>query len=288
MLEMDLRTADGRTLHCYDTGHGGDAPSGHDERLVVFWHHGTPNVGAPPGPLFAESERLGVRWVSYDRPGYGGSSPLPDRDVASVVDDVTTIIDALEIDRLATMGHSGGGPRALATAALLPDRVRAAVSISGLAPYDATGLDWYAGMADGSAAGLRAAAGGRATKERYEASGDEGDIGFIDADEAALGGEWAWFLDVVRPGMASGPVPLIDDDLSAVNPWGFDPATITAPTLLVHGGRDAMVPSAHSEWLARQIPSAELWVEPDEGHVSVMHRAPAALAWLVGATEAGR
>ncbi|WP_295695308.1 alpha/beta fold hydrolase [Lapillicoccus sp.] len=284
MIEMDLPTDDGRTLHCYDTGAG---LSGDAERLVVFWHHGTPNTGAPPQPLFAESERLGVRWVSYDRPGYGGSSPLPDRDVASVADDVTTIIDALGIDRLATMGHSGGGPRALATAALLPDRVRAVVSISGIAPYDARGLDWYAGMADGSAASLRAAAGGRAAKERHEASGDEGDIGFIAADEAALGGEWAWFLDVVRPGVASGPAPLIDDDLSAVTPWGFDPATITAPTLFVAGGRDAMVPSSHSEWLAHRIRSSELWVEADDGHVSVMHRAPAALVWLVDAT-AGR
>lgn len=66
----------GRLLHFYDTGPHADA------RLTVFWHHGTPNIGAPPAPLFSAAARLGIRWVSYDRPGYGGSSPYPGRDVA--------------------------------------------------------------------------------------------------------------------------------------------------------------------------------------------------------------
>jgi pimeloyl-ACP methyl ester carboxylesterase len=94
----------GRTLHVYDTG-AGDA-AGH---LAVFWHHGTPNVGAPPEPLFATAARLGIRWVSYDRPGYGGSSTHPGRDVASAADYVSGVADALGIDRFAVMGHSGGG-----------------------------------------------------------------------------------------------------------------------------------------------------------------------------------
>src|SRR5690242_18369466 len=68
--ETDVVLADGRTLHAYDTG-GGSLP--------VFWLHGTPNVGAPPRPLFGLSEPLGIRWLGYDRPGYGGSSPPPRR-----------------------------------------------------------------------------------------------------------------------------------------------------------------------------------------------------------------
>ena len=72
VTETDLGLGDGRTLHVYDTG-----ADGADGRLAVFWHHGTPNIGAPPGPLFAAAVRLGIRWVSYDRPGYGGSTPLP-------------------------------------------------------------------------------------------------------------------------------------------------------------------------------------------------------------------
>jgi pimeloyl-ACP methyl ester carboxylesterase len=79
VTETDLELGDGRTLHAYDTG-------AHDAagRLAVFWHHGSPNIGAPPEPLFSVADRLGIRWVSYDRPGYGGSTPRPDRDVASV------------------------------------------------------------------------------------------------------------------------------------------------------------------------------------------------------------
>ncbi|NEE56132.1 alpha/beta hydrolase, partial [Streptomyces sp. SID8455] len=81
------------------------------------------NIGSPPAPLFPAAERLSVRWVSYDRPGYGGSSPLPGRDIASAAADVRAIADALAIGRFAVLGHSGGGPHALACGALLPDRV---------------------------------------------------------------------------------------------------------------------------------------------------------------------
>lgn len=281
--EIDLELADGRTLHAYDTG--ADDGGG---RLAVFWHHGTPNIGAPPKPLFADAEHLGLRWVSYDRPGYGGSTPNPGRNIASAAADVASVADALGIERFALMGHSGGGPHALACAALLPERAVAVVSVAGLAPYDADGLDWFAGMADSGAASLRAAAQGRRAKETYEASGVGGDPGFIPADEAALAGTWSWFIDVVRPAMAGGPGPLIDDDLAAVAPWGFDPADVAAPTLLLHGGSDRVVPSSHSEWLTTRCPSAELRIFPDDGHISVLNSAPAALHWLSGhATRRG-
>jgi pimeloyl-ACP methyl ester carboxylesterase len=170
VTETDLKLGVGRTLHVYDTG-ADDA----DGRLAIFWHHGTPNFGAPPEPLFASAARLGIRWVSYDRPGYGGSTPHPDRDVASAADDTSSVADALSIDRFAVMGHSGGGSHALACAALLPERVLGVVSVAGLAPFDAEGLDWFAGMSDSGVASLGAAAEGRAAKERFEASGAEYD-----------------------------------------------------------------------------------------------------------------
>jgi len=135
-METDLQLSDGRTLHVYDTG-----AEGANGRLAVFWHHGTPNIGAPPEPLFAAAERLGIRWASYDRPGYGGSTSRPDRDVASAADDVSRVADALGIDRFAVMGHSGGGSHALACGALLPERVLGVVSVSGMAPFGAEGLD---------------------------------------------------------------------------------------------------------------------------------------------------
>ena len=281
--EADLELGDGRTLHVYDT----DA-DGADGRLAVFWHHGTPNIGAPPEPLFAAAARLGIRWVSYDRPGYGGSTPYPDREVASAAAHVSGIADALGIDRFAVVGHSGGGPHALACGALLPERVLGVVSVAGMAPFGAEGLDWFAGMARSGAASLRAAAEGRAAKERYEAAADEdANPGFVAADLAALDGEWSWFISVVRPAIEGGPGGLIDDDLAYVAPWGFDPARITAPTLLLHGGRDRVVPSSHGEWLARRCPAAELWLRPDDGHISVLNQSAAALEWLREHTDRG-
>ena len=257
--ETDIEAGDGRTLHVYDAG-----AAGSDGRLALFWHHGTPNIGAPPEPLFAAADRLGIRWVSYDRPGYGGSSPCRGRDVALAAADVSAVADALGIERFAVMGHSGGGPHALACGALLPERVLGVISISGLAPFGADGLDYFAGMADSGAASLRAAARGREAKE----------------SQAALEGEWSWFISVVRPAVENGPVPIIDDDLAYVSPWGFDPARVGAPTLILHGGGDRVVPGSHGEWLADRCPQAELWILPEDGHISVLHSGEAAMGWL--------
>ena len=160
VIETDVKLGDGRTVHVYDAGADWSG-----DPLAVFWQHGTPNIGAPPEPLFPDAERLGLRWVSHDRPGYGGSTPNPGRDIASVAVDVAGAADALGIDRFAVMGHSGGGPHALACAGLLPERVLAVVSVAGPAPYDAEGLDFFAGMADAGVASLRAAAEGRESRE---------------------------------------------------------------------------------------------------------------------------
>ena len=283
VTETDLELGDGRTLHVYDTG-----ADGADGWLAVFWHHGTPNIGAPPNPLFPAADRLGIRWVSYDRPGYGGSTPYPGRDVASAAAYVSSIADALGIDRFAVMGHSGGGSHALACGALLQERVLGVVSVAGLAPFGAEGLDWFAGMSDSGVASLRAAAKGRAAKERYEASVAEYDPEmFTPEDHAALSGAWSWLLDVVNPAVEAGTGGLIDDDLAYVAPWGFDPAQVTAPILLVHGGRDRVVPSSHSEWLARRCASAELWLCLEDGHISVLGSSAAAMEWLREHAERG-
>ncbi len=150
-----------------------------------------------------------------------------------------------------------------------------------LAPFAAEGLSWFDGMVASVEASLRAAAAGRAEKERYESSGVEYDMEFSEADLATLKGRWSWFGKVVGPALANGPGPLIDDDLAYVTPWGFDPASITAPTLLLHGDRDGVDPPSHSRWLASRIPGAELRLTPGDGHLSVLDHADAALDWLL-------
>src|SRR5262245_37428695 len=105
-------------------------------------------------------------------------------------------------------------------------------------------------MAASGVAALRAAAEGRDAKEKHtKAFADTYDPEFTAADRAALSGTWSWLIGVVRPAIAAGRGAAIDDDLAYVGPWGFDVAQVRAPSLLVHGALDRVVPSAHGEWL---------------------------------------
>jgi len=272
MREIDLTLPDGRRLHAYDTG-GTDLP--------VFWQHGTPNLGTPPEPLFEAADRLGIRWVSHNRPAYGNSTRKPGRSVGDVAADIAHVADELGIERFGVMGHSGGGTHAVACAAQLPDRVLAAVDCSGLAPFGADGLDWFGGMGSVGIRSLRAATQGVEAKTAYEASPEaEAMPDFTDADFAALEGRWGWLGKIAGAAIQGGPDGLIDDDLSAVTPWGCDPATIAVPLLVVHGEDDRVVPVGHGVWLAEHCPGAEFWSRPGDGHISVLAAAEPALTWL--------
>lgn len=264
--EHEVALPDGSVLHAHDDGSG----------PTVVWHHGSPQTGAALAPVLAATRARGLRLVSYGRPSYGGSTPRPGRDVASAAGDVEAVLDALGIESAAHVGASGGGPHALACAALLPHRTTAVVSIAGLAPF-VDGFDWATGMA--SDAALRAATRGREAR----AAVDEGDVdAFTPADWAALEGAWADLgRDVGRAMQTGGLDGLVDDDVAYATPWGFDPTTITAPVLLVHGGRDRVVPASHSQWLLEHLPTAELWLRPREGHVSVLGAVPVTLDWVV-------
>ena len=275
VTEIDVAVPGGRVLHAYN------ARPDTAGALPAFWLHGTPNTGEPPEPLFAAAAERGIRWVSYDRPAYGGSTPDPGRTVSSAAADIAAIADALRLPRFAVMGHSGGGPHALASGALLPDRVVAVVSGSGLAPYDADGLDWYAGMGAGGAAESRAAAQGRAALVAHHEAEEEFDPDMFTAEDwAALQGPWAWLGGVAGKAIEAGPEGMIDDSLACVAPWGFDPADVGLPVLVMHGQRDRMVPVAHGAWLARRCPAAELRLFPADGHVSLLRSADQALDWI--------
>ena len=272
MTKRELQLLDGRRLMVYDTG-ALDAP----EALTVVWHHGSPQTGALLEPLVTAAAARNIRLVSYARPSYGGSSPRTGRDIASAAADVVELVDALGVERFATMGASGGGPHALACAAVLSDRVIGAVTLASPAPYS-DAFDWYAGMV--APGGLQAAAAGRDARERYAATDEFDETSFTPADWTALSGTWASLGRDAGQADAAGPDGLIDDDVALAAPWGFDVAAITTPILLVQGGEDRVIPPSHADWLLHHIPSAELWLRPRDGHIAVLEASPVAMDWL--------
>jgi pimeloyl-ACP methyl ester carboxylesterase len=255
---------------------------------------GTPNSRHLFGAHSQDAGERGLRLISYDRPGYGGSSPQPGRSVADCTEDVRAICAELGIDRLAMWSISGGGPHLLACAALLPDLVTAAASLASLAPFDAEGLDYFAGMGPDNVDDTRlyftdeTAARVKADKDREGflaaspedmASGMESFLSPVDA--ALLGGELDKFLlSSMKDGLAQGGQGWWDDN-SMIRPWGFDVADIAVPVLLLHGKHDKFVPFAHGEWLAAHIPGVEARLSEDDGHLTLLeNRIPEVHAWL--------
>lgn len=271
MAEHTIVLDDGRVLRAHDTGSKSGA-------ATILWHHGSPQTGALLPPVVAAAAAVGARLVSYGRPGYGGSTAAPGRDVAAAARDVAAVLDALGVRECAMLGASGGGPHALAGAALLPDRVRATVCLAGLAP-PGVDIDWFAGMHSETA--LRVAGTGRAARAALAEVEEFDPACFTDEDWALLEGPWACLGEDSNLASADGPGGLVDDDVAFARPWGFDPVTVRTPVLLVHGTQDRVVPVSHSRWLARTLPAAELWERPRDGHVSVLGALPAATAWAV-------
>lgn len=269
----EIHSTDGRSVVAYDAG----APDG-SARLTVIWHHGSPHTGVLYEPLLSTARERGIRLVAYARPSYGGSSPDEGRSVASAAADVSALADALDIERFAGMGASGGGPHALACASLLADRVTATVTFASPAPHTDV-FDWFAGMAAPQA--LQAARAGRHARARYSETEEFDETVFTEADWAALAGVWAAVgQDAGRAG-SEGPDGLIDDDVAFAHPWEVDLSAITSPVLLVQGGADRMIPASHADSLLGQIPTAELWLRPRDGHVSVLDATAVAFDWLL-------
>lgn len=284
---MNVATPDGRTLHVHD---GGD-PDG----FPVLMHHGSPSDGSLYAPHVDDARAQGIRLLGYDRPGYGGSSPAPGRNIAAAVRDVETILDALDIERCASWGISGGGPHVLACAALLPERVVAAASLAAVAPYGVDGLDWTAGMGESNLAEFDATLAGRdalaalleeeaASMRAANAEEMRAVLGSLltPVDAAALTGEFAeHFVASTASALAPGIDGWLEDDVAFLEPWGFDPADIRVPLLLWHGTHDRFVPLAHARWLAGQIPGAEVRLSGEDGHLTLVTlRIPEVHRWL--------
>jgi pimeloyl-ACP methyl ester carboxylesterase len=275
IIETDVIVADNRTLHVRESGD----PTG----LPVLFHHGTPMAGLLAPWWIDDAEARSLRLVAYDRPGYGLSTPHPGRTVGDAAADACAIADALGIDRFATWGLSGGGPHAIACAALAPDRVIAAASGSGVAPFGIEELDFLAGMGEDNIAEFGAAIEGRSSVEPMVKAWAQEMIAadaqsvmaaveslVSDVDKAELSGELAEFLHAsTQIGLGSGVDGWVDDDLAFVKPWGFDLAEIKVPVSIWQGAQDLMVPFSHGRWLAENISGAESKLIEEYGHFTI-------------------
>jgi len=267
-----LTLADGRQVDTDDTGSpGSGAP-------VVLWHRGSPHTGALFEPLLGHAHEAGARMVTVARPAYGRSTPRPGRTVAQAAADTLEVADRLGIDRFVVVADSGGGPHALASAALAPDRVAAVATFASPAPFVDAPV-WWDGMADDSA--LRAALDGRDARLRHAETAVWDPSVFVDTDHALLAGEWSGLGRDAGGSGAAGEVGLADDDVALVRPWGVDLADVRAPVLLVQGLRDRMIPPAHADLLAAALPEATVQPHPDAGHVAVLAAVPDVLAWAL-------
>jgi pimeloyl-ACP methyl ester carboxylesterase len=283
-----LATTDGRKLGVREAGDAAGFP--------VLVLHGSPGSGLLYEPHVRDALQRGIRLISYDRPGYGASSRDKGRNVADSVRDITTICDGLHIERCCIWGISGGGPHALAAAARMPDRVAAVAALASVAPYDADGLDFAAGMGEKNLEEFAAVlkdeeshvAVLRGEREQLlEATPDALQHGWQSllgpADRQVTNGALAEFLlEQMRVGLEPGYDGWLDDDIVFVWPWGFELGSIRIPVLHWHGVQDRFVPVGHAEWLAAHIPGVESRITPEDGHLTLFERRiPEVHAWLL-------
>jgi pimeloyl-ACP methyl ester carboxylesterase len=259
-----------------------DGPS--DARDLLVLHVGTPSSAAIWNGLIAAAGAAGLRVASYSRPGYGSS---PRREGRTVADEATTtaaLADRLGHDRFFVLGWSGGGPVALACAALLSERVRACMAMASMAPRVESGPAWrtfwsadqlreWDAVTTADIAALlpeyesAAVMFGRMTVRRLGALAAP-----LDPRAIALGQDREISPTLVRSqrrAFLGGPAGYLDDNLAQARDWGFRVADIRVPVVVRHGELDRVVPPANGRWLASAIPGARAVYPQDAGHGSI-------------------
>ena len=286
--EFDVRSGDGRMVHVYEDGD----PAG----PLLIYHHGTPLSGLLPSLWAQVAQAEGVRLVSFDRAGYGGSDRHPGRRIADVVGDTEAVADAFGAERFLVFGESGGGPYALGCAALLPARVIAAVSMSGPAPFNAEGLDFMAGMGQDNIDEYNAALAGELPLRTYLSDEREALLAtspqtlhelleslLSPVDKVVLTGELVdWLHAASIRGLEPGCDGWLDDDAASVRPWGFDLSDIRVPVLVQAGKQDLFVPFSHAHWLVDNISEATDALSASGGHLTLLTDFQRTVRWLRG------
>ncbi|MFQ5908929.1 MAG: alpha/beta fold hydrolase [Thermoplasmata archaeon] len=256
--------------------------------VPVFYFHGAPTSRLYLVPWEMEFADRGLRVVSPDRPGYGGSSPQPGRTMSDWPTDVVSLANALGIDRFIVAGESSGGPYAVACAALLPDCVSGAVVVAGV-----TDMAWpeaWDGFFEPEKAIIRMPDEQSATARCEELFGADGrgllgspgselpepDMAFF-TDEKSAGAMLASFTEAFRQGVGG----YAQDMLVQGRAWPFAPSAISAPVIVAHGELDTIMPVAHSRHTADLIPGASLRILPGHGHLTISSELPGLCAELI-------
>jgi pimeloyl-ACP methyl ester carboxylesterase len=235
----EITTADGSVLlYCL---------YGPQDGFPVLWHGGTPSSRWKWPELAAAMRESKLRILVYDRPGYGGSTRRPGRVVADAVDDVRTLADAHGWRRFAIFGGSGGGPHALACAALLAGRVTRCAVLSGVKPAEPGKPDRDESTVRSSLAEIAAEIMGRIDAGGPELPMRPGPAALEDPDAMAR----------LRATFVDGMDGWVDDTFALEKPWGFDPSTITVPVGIWRGTQDADVGADHADWLLANIGTAQ-------------------------------
>lgn len=255
-----------------------------DARDLLIFHVGTPSAAVHWNGLARAAAAAGLRIASYSRAGYGTSPRRPGRSVADEAAITAALADRLGFDRFFTVGWSGGGPVALASAALLGARVRACLVMASLAPPREAGEVWaswippeqlgeWETLASGDTTALIADfresvdVFSRMTPRRLTAIGGPPDVRGL---ANAIGVEiQPALVRSMRRAVSSGYFGYLDDNLAQARDWGFRVADIRVPVVVRHGELDRLVNMGHGRWLAETIPDARGVFYPDAGHGSI-------------------
>ena len=269
--------------------------AGEPDGKPILVHAGEPMSRRLYGGWIADAEQKGIRLISYDRPGYGGSTAYPGHTLASGAQDVRAIAEALGHDRLGIWGISGGGPYALGCAALLPDLAVAVAAVASLAPYGVGGFDFFAGMGESNVEGFKLYFDDpeaarvdlsegreeilRATPEQFA---EELESLLSPADAEVLTGDLLrWLTETHQVAVSPGDQGWWDDGAAKLADWGFDLGDIRLPVKVWHGRQDRFVPVQHGLWLAASIPRAEADISDRDGHLTMIGRVGEIHNWLL-------
>ena len=283
--EQDLQI-EGITLRVRESGDPGGRP--------VLHFHGTPSCRLEMAWADHVLVDAGVRWVAFDRPGYGGSTPTP-FSVGSVAKMALQVADQYGLERFRTSGWSGGGPFALATAAIAGDRVEAVGVIAGAAPFQLVpgALDL---LSDGDRAAERllpgdpeaACAGFLEGFDMTEALGSSAALYeafeplLSDWDRRLWGSYSEHMLADMREAVGQGVVGCGWDNVAWIGAWDIDP-TVECPVLLWYGTEDRMAEPIHAHWFEENLPDARLTMREGEGHLQPFAHLAEMLAELMTA-----